>query len=329
MESDQYKRLFDQPAPAQEKPPMSTAPSLVHNPSFVTEPVTPVQPATAINQQNLYQRLTRVYAEIETLAQSGKHQQGWTYVPKDAIIEQVRDVLSKNGIVLLVNVLAHDRTEFGNKGERVTVLMRFALVNADNPDERELIEGWPGMAVDYNDQALKKAITAAKRTFLEHQFLLSSEQEPSQTGNNKETEKQPQQPSQARSQPQPPPQPKTPPPAPPPANTKPQDVKTAHPRDGLVSDLKKLRDAAISAGITLMGLTSTQVQKMGVQELEKQVADTRSKVFKQIQQLEKQRFEEFGQAATPIADLSEMENGALALYVVSLHKSLKPTEKGA
>lgn len=176
---------------------------------------------------NLYQRLVNAYKECENLRKTGKHAHGWGYVEEDAIVEQGRELLGKHGIALLPHVVSRERVPFeaGAKTfERVNISMRFVLFNADNPEEREVFEAWPGVGTDMTDNGdagLKKAITCAKRTFIEQLFNMSAEpknENENETGNNRERDRdrgrQNSTPKPQASQPKPasPPPPEPPPP---------------------------------------------------------------------------------------------------------------------
>lgn len=259
-----------------------------------------------IAQPNLYQRLTRFYAEIGTLTKSSKHPMGYCYIPSGAVFERVREMLAGCGIVFTANVvgLEIEPTNYNGKpGERVRLKMRFALINADNPDEREIFEEWPGVASDNYDMAIKKALTAATKSFLLGNFLLSEGENPGEVNPGSK------------------PQSAAPPPTPP-SPPNPVIPTTEHPRDKLVAEFKMMRDAEKDLGIKSEELTRKQVESMPNADLENAIGLCRSRLLKEIQALEAHCYDEFGIPATPKNDLWENENADLVTHARKLVNKL-------
>lgn len=178
MESSQYKTLFDQPAPAQENPPMSTVPTLVQNPSFVTEPVTPVQPEPSTHSRNLYQRLCQVFLRLRPLPKLVKHEKHkYPYLKTNTIYEQVLPILADEGVLWLTEIEAHEISTvkiYDKTADKAAVLVTHTLVNADDPADSRAFDHWPGVGISYDGKAFANAIIAANKTFAETTFRIST-----------------------------------------------------------------------------------------------------------------------------------------------------------
>lgn len=195
--------------------------------------VTPVLP-------NIHQRIARVYAGVGTIAATGRHeQQKYNYIPQSAITTRLRELFAEHGIIFEEHFLSFEAQPLpGGKGEMVLVMMRFALINNDDRDDRIVFETWPGRDVDYGNKGLQKAITNAKKTFLINQFLISEYEDDAPPGNGHDRGHEP--PAPPRNAPptsEPPPEP-------------PNDQTTVHPRDGVLQEFKALREAERTCGLT-------------------------------------------------------------------------------
>jgi len=137
-----------------------------------------VPEATKPKPRNLYQKLAAIYTEMEAIKKGGRNkEQGYAFIEQGAVVAEIRSMLGSHGVALTSEVQSHTVEPFttakGTQGDKATVVMRFTLINADDPSERIICENWPGLAMDYSDKAINKAMTAAMKTFLMKEFMVS------------------------------------------------------------------------------------------------------------------------------------------------------------
>jgi hypothetical protein len=193
------------------------APATTTKPAAITTESRQQQDSKA----NVYQRLVAIYDALEPIAKTGKNneQGGYAFVEQSHVAAEIRKLLAKYGVVLVSEVLEVETREItstknNTRGERALVKMRFSFVNADAPEDKIVFEGWPGLSYDFSDKAVNKALTAAQKTFLIKQFLVSDIDPDSDTPQVAATQPRP-----AQSQPPRPAGNNNPPPARPAANT--------------------------------------------------------------------------------------------------------------
>ncbi|MBX7220361.1 MAG: ERF family protein [Blastocatellia bacterium] len=277
--------------------------------------VTPVLP-------NIHQRIARVYAGIGSIPATAKNTQyNYTYIPQSAILAKVRELLAENGIVLETHFLGAETepvTGGKNGGERVKVRLRFALVNSEDQDDRIVFEDWPGSDTDFSGKGLGKGIANARRTFLISQFLVSDDEPEHPQADNGNGNANRERDTRTASQP-----PRNAPPTSEPPPEPPNDQTTVHPRDEVLQEFKALREAERTCGLTPKELTTKQVAALAIEPLRKEVGESRGRLLKRIQELERERYDESGVPATPKNELWEMENRELARHAVETWKELQ------
>lgn len=121
---------------------------------------------------NLWQRLALVEGEAEDIAKSGQappEMGGFLFAEAGDAFEMARKLYSRHGIACIRSLADHSTEVIGEtRGEKPKPIYRslveitLTLINADVPEEREVIR-WPGMADDTMDKSLAKAGTAARK----------------------------------------------------------------------------------------------------------------------------------------------------------------------
>lgn len=128
-------------------------------------------------------RIAAVMADCRMVEKSATNeQQGYTFAPEGEIVEMLRQLMAAAGIVLHADLEQVERyaVQFKNsQGSGVTVHVRYTLTG---PLDSMPSCSWQGDATDNADKALPKALTAAKKSFLVHTFLLSTGSDPDAGG---------------------------------------------------------------------------------------------------------------------------------------------------
>ena len=134
---------------------------------------------TPVAGLNLYQKLNRIQAEIETAPQSGHNKfSGYYYSTEDDIMSVLRPLLIKYSIAIICTPVKHGtwRQVTTSKGKIEfieEVRLKVKIVNADNPEEKESIVVY-GYGQDGGDKGTYIAYTGAKKYGLSMMFLISS-----------------------------------------------------------------------------------------------------------------------------------------------------------
>lgn len=115
----------------------------------------------------LYERINRVKADIERVKKSGFNSHfKYQYATESDISDMVRPLMAKHGVCLLFKGVDRDihitPPEQGDKQFLYRIWMKYELVNADNPSERETLE-IPSEALDHQDKGITKAMTAGAK----------------------------------------------------------------------------------------------------------------------------------------------------------------------
>jgi hypothetical protein len=132
---------------------------------------------------NLYQKLLKITEEIGTVEKSGRNQQqGYAFIEQAQVVAAVRVALAKYGVMILPEATIRTLDKFQNqKGTTFVwarVSSRYTIVNADDPEERMVLEWDGGEAMDTSDKATNKAITASQKYFLMKLFNISDREDP-------------------------------------------------------------------------------------------------------------------------------------------------------
>jgi hypothetical protein len=128
-------------------------------------------------------RIAAVMADCRMIEKSAvNEQQGYSFAPEGEMVDMLRPLMARAGIVLVADLESVERYEvkFRNSaGTGCTVHLRYTLVA---PNDSTPGVSWQGDATDNADKALPKALTAAKKSFLVHTFLLSTGIDPDAGG---------------------------------------------------------------------------------------------------------------------------------------------------
>lgn len=124
--------------------------------------------------KNLHQKLIEVRAEVPYLQKDAQNkQQGFRYVSSSSVLEAIRPLFDKHGILIIPTVTntkiqvipetSNDRTKYVIFTE---LFIDYVIANADDP--KDIIKvSWYGQGVDYNgEKGVGKALTYAEKYFL-------------------------------------------------------------------------------------------------------------------------------------------------------------------
>lgn len=122
--------------------------------------------------KNLYQRIAAVIAESGAVAKTGTFagQGNWQFHSIDHVVEHLRPLLVKHGLVMLPSELAAHPESDGKINSHYQTL-GLTIVNVDNPEERETIQA-SALGMDYSDKAAGKSFSYALKTLLLGVFCL-------------------------------------------------------------------------------------------------------------------------------------------------------------
>lgn len=126
----------------------------------------------------LLQRLNAVERDLPAIAKNGNNKdQNYKYIEAAAVVSTLRELFGQYGVFLKSELVKVDFSDFtsksGARGERTVAWFKFTFCNCSDKEDSISFEPWPGVAMDYSDKALGKAMTAAQKTFLMKQFLVS------------------------------------------------------------------------------------------------------------------------------------------------------------
>lgn len=140
----------------------------------------------------LNKKIALVMGELQIVQEDAKHHQGWKYASYGAVVQGVRESLSKHGVGLYANLI-HYQQEKQAKGVKSMVEVEFTFADGETGALRT--SRWAGEAMDFGvaDKGLNKAYTAAEKFFLMRTFLVSTsdDAEPDATSEPKTTPKSP------------------------------------------------------------------------------------------------------------------------------------------
>lgn len=135
---------------------------------------------------NLYQKILKITTEVGMIEKTGKNQQqGYGFIEHAEVVASIRPQLEKYGVIIMPETVGRtiERCEVtrsnGKQGIdiHVTVISRYTVINADNPDERFVCEWDGGEAIDSSDKATNKATTASHKTYLMKLFNMSDKED--------------------------------------------------------------------------------------------------------------------------------------------------------
>lgn len=154
--------------------------------------VTPAYENPKAGTGPLAERLARVMGHTSRIPKRGYNEaQKYPFVAHSDVLDAIRPALAAEGVQFRSKITKTEATPETNgagairqTGQgvvwcmwRIEVEFRFVCWNADKLCE-QVTEDWPGFAQDYSDKGASKALTAAVKTFLIQQFLLSTGDDP-------------------------------------------------------------------------------------------------------------------------------------------------------
>ncbi len=138
----------------------------------------------------LNKKIAIVMGQLQVVQEDAKHQQGWKYASYGAVVQGMREALSKQGVGLYANLIHYEQQK-QPKGIKSIVEMEFTFADGETGAMRT--SRWAGEAADFGvaDKGMNKAYTAAEKYFLMRTFLVSTSDdvEPDATSQPKTTRK--------------------------------------------------------------------------------------------------------------------------------------------
>lgn len=132
----------------------------------------------------LAQRLLAANKDLGWVAKNGtaaKEQGGYAYVKVVDILDDVREVLNKHGVVFSHSTTGHRLTIVPREGKGPFFLSEvwgtYAYINADDKNDVQAGE-WQGSALDTGDKGIWKAITGGLKYILLPNHLLPTGDDP-------------------------------------------------------------------------------------------------------------------------------------------------------
>jgi hypothetical protein len=125
-------------------------------------------------------RIAAVMADAHLLQKTERNeQQGYAFASEGAMVEMLRPLMATARLVVHATIDHVDRYDVqfrSSRGSGVSVQMTYTVIGPMG-DALEPVTWW-GDATDNADKALPKALTAAKKSWLVHAFLLSTGVDP-------------------------------------------------------------------------------------------------------------------------------------------------------
>jgi ERF superfamily len=121
---------------------------------------------------NIFQKLCRITGECTSLTRTAHNPEGdFYYTPHDKIVELVRELTARYGVVIL-QTPGPIRREVTTAGARLTsVKYRYDVINSDSPRDRFHSFNF-GEALDEADKGFNKCSTASEKNFFVRLFKI-------------------------------------------------------------------------------------------------------------------------------------------------------------
>lgn len=152
----------------------------------MTQTTQPAVPPLAGTDANIHQRMLAVVATIGYIPKEGtgpQEQGSYRFARVEHIKDAVRDAHVAQGIMVHNTLTASDVEVLGD-GKRLLMARvegTLTFVNVDKPDDR-VEEHWAGLALDYSDKAVSKAITAGVKAALLNAYQIPTGKDPDEEG---------------------------------------------------------------------------------------------------------------------------------------------------
>lgn len=137
------------------------------------EPIRPLAPKQA-EGPNVYQRVLAIMEELDYIQKGDKQGGGLQYkfVSHDQVTSAIHPLLVKHRILIIPN-----SEEIKQDGNRTTIKLGLAFVNADNPTDA-FVTYWYGYGVDGSDKGVGKAVSYAYKYAVLKTFALETGDDP-------------------------------------------------------------------------------------------------------------------------------------------------------
>ena len=136
---------------------------------------------TIMTERKLVSKLSRVMDEVQYIQKRGFNKfHRYKYATESDVSEKVREVLAKENVVMMPDVVEHTTREHINlKGNReyiATVKMKFTFIDGETGEEISIHSVGEGQ--DAGDKAVYKAITGATKYALMKAFMIPTGDDP-------------------------------------------------------------------------------------------------------------------------------------------------------
>ena len=134
-----------------------------------------------MTERKLVSKLSRVMDEVQYIQKRGFNKfHRYKYATESDVSEKVREVLAKENVVMMPDVVEHTTREHINlKGNReyiATVKMKFTFIDGETGEEISIHSVGEGQ--DAGDKAVYKAITGATKYALMKAFMIPTGDDP-------------------------------------------------------------------------------------------------------------------------------------------------------
>lgn len=141
----------------------------------------------------MYAKMAKVMAKMHRLPKRGYNTHfGYQFTTNEDVVDAVRTAMAEVGLAMFTEFgKIQDSTIPGRSGERAKVRVEFIFTIVDGETGYFEERHWVSEALDDQDKALNKAVTAAQKYFLLKTFLIGTgdEPDPDQEGEAEKEEK--------------------------------------------------------------------------------------------------------------------------------------------
>ena len=134
-----------------------------------------------MENKNIIQAINKAILEMPAIGKDSKNSQGWSFRSIDAIIDYSRQIIAKNGLVIIPETLsANSKVDLIDKKgyiSRLTTSSVLVKYNIYHISGESLVAILPGESQDYADKSLSQAETFAFKSMLSKVFLLGFEED--------------------------------------------------------------------------------------------------------------------------------------------------------
>lgn len=135
--------------------------------------------------EQLAEKLTKIYEEVDTIPKSGYSDYGgYEYVTEPDLMERIRPLFAEHGIAVFPSVAEQSIRNLNDK-VLTEVVMEFTIIDTDSGEEITLKS--QGQGYDSTDKGGYKAITGAVKYFLSKLVLATTGDDPEGTAHEEET----------------------------------------------------------------------------------------------------------------------------------------------